>query len=118
MYDAERSTLLGSLPENAPPPWLPTPPYVSTMILRPVSPVSPMGPPTTNRPVGLMWYFTLRGSKMKYHINPTGRIDVVFHAEGVEDVLGHDGLDHVFDHVPLDLLAGNTDRKSTRLNSS
>src|SRR2546422_6701512 len=23
-----------------------------------------MGPPTTNRPVGLMWYFTLRGSKM------------------------------------------------------
>src|SRR5207247_9562474 len=64
MYDAERSTLLGSLPENAPPPWLPTPPYVSTMILRPVSPVSPMGPPTTNRPVGLMWYLTLRGSKM------------------------------------------------------
>src|SRR2546422_1685045 len=64
MYDAERSPFLGSFPENAPPPWLPAPPYVSTMILRPVSPVSPMGPPTTNRPVGLMWYFTLRGSKM------------------------------------------------------
>src|SRR2546426_8161800 len=47
----------------------------------------------------------------------------VFDAEGVEDVLGHDGLDHVFDHVPLDLLAGDIravlrDRKSTRLNSS
>ena len=27
------------------------------MILRPVSPVSPIGPPITNRPVGLMWYF-------------------------------------------------------------
>src|ERR1043165_1792536 len=27
------------------------------MILRPVSPQSPTGPPTTNRPVGLMWYF-------------------------------------------------------------
>ena len=26
------------------------------MILRPVSPVSPCGPPTTKRPVGLMWY--------------------------------------------------------------
>ena len=25
------------------------------MILRPVSPVSPLGPPTTNLPVGLMW---------------------------------------------------------------
>ena len=25
------------------------------MILRPVSPASPMGPPTTKRPVGLMW---------------------------------------------------------------
>ena len=29
------------------------PPYVSTMILRPVRPVSPIGPPTTNLPVGL-----------------------------------------------------------------
>ena len=26
------------------------------MILRPVRPVSPCGPPITNRPVGLMWY--------------------------------------------------------------
>ena len=26
------------------------------MILRPVRPVSPCGPPTTKRPVGLMWY--------------------------------------------------------------
>ena len=25
------------------------------MILRPVRPVSPIGPPLTNRPVGLMW---------------------------------------------------------------
>ena len=54
MYEAERSTFVGSLPEKAPPPWLPTPPYVSTMILRPVSPQSPWGPPTTKRPVGLM----------------------------------------------------------------
>jgi anti-sigma factor RsiW len=26
MYEAERSTFVGSLPEKAPPPWLPTPP--------------------------------------------------------------------------------------------
>ena len=31
------------------------------MILRPVSPASPCGPPITNRPVGLMWYFTFFG---------------------------------------------------------
>ena len=35
---------------------------MSTMILRPVRPVSPMGPPVTKRPVGLMWYVTLLGS--------------------------------------------------------
>jgi hypothetical protein len=43
------------LPLNAPPPWRPMPPYESTMILRPVSPQSPCGPPTTKRPVGLTW---------------------------------------------------------------
>ena len=52
-YAAERSTLVGSLPENAPPPWRAIPPYVSAMILRPVSPASPFGPPMTKRPVGL-----------------------------------------------------------------
>ena len=52
-YAADRSTFVGSLPENAPPPWRAMPPYVSTMILRPVSPASPIGPPVTNRPVGL-----------------------------------------------------------------
>src|SRR5438128_1664070 len=34
-YAPERSTFVGSLPENAPPPWRAMPPYVSTMILRP-----------------------------------------------------------------------------------
>ena len=52
-YAAERSTFDGSLPENAPPPCRAMPPYVSTMILRPVSPASPIGPPISNRPVGL-----------------------------------------------------------------
>src|SRR3954470_8297001 len=56
-YAAERSTFDGSLPENAPPPWRAQPPYVSTMILRPVRPQSPTGPPITNLPVGLMWNF-------------------------------------------------------------
>src|SRR5271157_5921810 len=37
-YEAERSTFVGSLPEKAPPPWRAMPPYVSTMILRPVRP--------------------------------------------------------------------------------
>ena len=46
-YEAERSTFEGSLPLNAPPPCRPMPPYVSTMILRPVSPASPCGPPIT-----------------------------------------------------------------------
>ncbi len=55
MYAADRSTLVGSLPLNAPPPCRPRPPYVSTMIFRPVSPQSPCGPPVTKQPVGLMW---------------------------------------------------------------
>ena len=46
--------LEGSLPEKAPPPCAAIPPYVSTMILRPVSPESPHGPPMTNCPVGVM----------------------------------------------------------------
>merc|ERR1719487_2033715 len=41
MYAAERSTFVGSFPENAPPPCAPQPPYVSMMILRPVIPASP-----------------------------------------------------------------------------
>src|SRR5690348_5629824 len=56
-YAAERSTFEGSLPEKAPPPWGHAPPYVSTMILRPVRPQSPCGPPTTKRPVGFTRYF-------------------------------------------------------------
>merc|ERR1719375_3005000 len=54
MYAAERSTFVGSLPENAPPPCAPHPPYVSMMILRPVRPASPWGPPMMNLPDGLM----------------------------------------------------------------
>merc|ERR1712087_328283 len=54
MYAADLSTLVGSLPENAPPPCAPQPPYVSMMILRPVSPASPCGPPMMNLPEGLM----------------------------------------------------------------
>ena len=52
-YAALRSTFDGSFPLNAPPPWRAYPPYVSTMILRPVSPASAIGPPMTKRPVGL-----------------------------------------------------------------
>merc|ERR1712070_994407 len=55
MYAAERSTFVGSLPEKAPPPCAPQPPYVSMMILRPVRPASPWGPPMMNFPEGLMW---------------------------------------------------------------
>ena len=43
------------------------------MILRPVSPASPIGPPMTKRPVGLMWIFGFC----------------------VEHVGGNDGLDHM-----------------------
>merc|ERR1712066_1181671 len=54
-YAAERSTFVGSLPEKAPPPCAPQPPYVSMMILRPVRPASPWGPPMMNFPEGLMY---------------------------------------------------------------
>ena len=37
---ADLSTLEKSLPEKAPPPWAPQPPYVSTMIFLPVRPAS------------------------------------------------------------------------------
>lgn len=40
-YAADRSTFVKSFPENAPPPWAPQPPYVSTIIFRPVKPASP-----------------------------------------------------------------------------
>lgn len=56
-----RLTLEKSLPENAPPPCAPHPPYVSTIILRPVRPASPWGPPITKRPLGFKWY-TVRSS--------------------------------------------------------
>ena len=46
--------MVGSFPEKAPPPCGAAPPYVSTMILRPVKPVSPAGPPITKRPVGFI----------------------------------------------------------------
>ena len=53
-YAADLSTLVGSLPENAPPPCGAAPPYVSTIIFLPVSPVSPSGPPIINCPVGFI----------------------------------------------------------------
>ena len=40
-YAADLSTFEKSLPEKAPPPWAPQPPYVSTMIFLPVKPASP-----------------------------------------------------------------------------
>ena len=46
-YAADLSTFEKSLPEKAPPPWAPQPPYVSTIILRPVKPASPWQQPST-----------------------------------------------------------------------
>ena len=63
-YAAERSTLLGSLPLKAPPPCRAIPPYVSTMILRPVSPASAAGPPTMNFPLGLTMILVLASMTM------------------------------------------------------
>ena len=51
-YAADLSTLLGSLPEKAPPPTGIDGPYASTTIFLPVRPVSPAGPPFTNDPDG------------------------------------------------------------------
>ena len=49
----------GSFPLNAHPPCGCCSPYVSTIIFLPVKPVSPCGPPISNRPVGLTKYFVL-----------------------------------------------------------
>ena len=54
IYAADLSTFVASFPENAPPPCLEYPPYVSTIIFLPVRPVSPRGPPITNSPFGLI----------------------------------------------------------------
>ena len=51
------------------------------MILRPVRPVSPMGPPVTKRPVGLMWYVA---------------------SLAVEQVAGDGGQDDLLDDVLAD----------------
>ena len=72
------------LPENAPPPWRAAPPYVSTMIFLPVRPVSPMGPPTTNLPVGLT------------------RTKSLLEAALVVEVARKDGMEHVLDQIGLD----------------
>ena len=53
------------------------------MILRPVRPQSPMGPPMTNLPVGLT------------SVMSSSLLDVV-------QVLGQDGLDDVLEEVGLD----------------
>ena len=66
-YAPDLSTLLGSLPENAPPPCGAAPPYVSTIIYLPVNPQSPTGPPITNLPVGLTKKF------FSSHIHPSGK---------------------------------------------
>ncbi|CPU67402.1 Uncharacterised protein [Mycobacteroides abscessus] len=60
------------MPENAPPPWRAMPPYVSTMILRPVRPASPCGPPTTNVPVGLTNRRVARTSRSRPAASSTG----------------------------------------------
>uniref|UniRef100_A0A182T6V2 Uncharacterized protein n=1 Tax=Anopheles maculatus TaxID=74869 RepID=A0A182T6V2_9DIPT len=105
-YAAERSTFVKSLPEKAPPPCAPQPPYVSTMILRPVSPASPCGPPMMNSPHGLMCttvfaskylagitslitlsMISLRSSSSRHH----DRVHTLRNARtGLEDVFGGD----------------------------
>ena len=35
---------------------------------------------------------------------PAGGVDVILHADGIEDALGHDRLDHVLEDVAFDLL--------------
>gem|GEM_PF-2801582 len=54
IYAQDLSTLVLSLPENAPPPCLPTPPYVSMMIFLQVKPASQYGPPILKIQVGLI----------------------------------------------------------------
>ncbi len=45
------------------------------MILRPVRPQSPNGPPTTNRPVGLMWNTVSLFAQHKAGVALNGAVD-------------------------------------------
>src|SRR5206468_6672966 len=38
---------------------------------------------------------------------PAGGVDVILYADGIEDALGHDRLDHVLEDVAFDLLGGD-----------
>lgn len=67
--------LPGSLPENAPPPWAPRPPYVSTMIFRPVRPLVAVRSADNELPVGLSMIFDFSVKELLYlfaklHFNP------------------------------------------------
>ena len=55
------------------------------MILRPVRPVSPIGPPMTKRPVGLMWYLVSASSMLA----------------------GNHGLDHVLQNFRAQLVVAH-----------
>src|SRR2546423_1622033 len=77
--------------EKAPPPWRAGPPQVSIMILRPVRPASPIGPPTSNRPAGKVaeWGMSLRRAAMDVAGQPGGAAGAVLqqvadHRGGVE----------------------------------
>mmetsp|Transcript_1786 Transcript_1786/g.4126 ORF Transcript_1786/g.4126 Transcript_1786/m.4126 type:complete len:223 (+) Transcript_1786:217-885(+) len=83
-YAADRSTFVVSLPLKAPPPCAPHPPYVSTMIFRPVKPASPCGPPITNRPDGLRWYTVLSS---RYFSGMTGLMTCSMRSELICSVL-------------------------------
>src|SRR5262249_14890390 len=67
---AAQSPLVGFFRKTAPPRGGENPPYVSTMILRPVRPQSPSGPPITKLPVGLT-----RKSDGFFGIHPFGSAD-------------------------------------------
>ena len=70
------------------------------MILRPVRPVSPIGPPMTKRPVGLMWYLVCSSS----HLPRQNRLDDVLQDVGVQLVVGN----------RLGVLAGDDDGVDAR----
>ena len=68
------------------------------MILRPVRPVSPCGPPMTKRPVGLMWYLVSASSRLRGNHGLDDVLQNVGAQFVVADGLGvlrrdHDGVD-------------------------
>src|SRR6476661_9215250 len=67
-------------------------------------------PVTPDAAIGVDDDFAARQSRIAHgaaRYEPAGRIDIVLHADWIEDPLRHDGLDDLFNNLTLDFLAAD-----------